>query len=250
MGAGFAAGFFTAPRTTVAPVPTATVKTKTVVRENTSALTLVKSELEALKAERETLRQQLAELSAAADKPKAEVVEAAPQPQEERRLSPRERMEELKKNDPERYAQMQEQRAQWQQRMEEARVARDDFLGSIDLTLMTEEQQETHHRYMEALAQQEALQARMREKMEAGEPPTDEERATMRESFMAMRDLREQERTALLGAVGTSMGLPTEDVEGFTQLIQEVYDVTSRNGMMRPPRDVGPGPGGPPPPPM
>ncbi len=248
VGAGFAAGYTLAPSEVIAPLVTTQTKTKTVVRDDTSALTLAQSEIAALQTEREALLKQVEALKAM---PLETVtVEVAQQPKkEERRMSPRERMEELKKNDPERYQEMQERRAQWQQRVEEARTARDDFLGSVDLTLLTEEQQDIHARYTEALKQQEALQARLNEKFENGEIPTEEDRLAMRETFREMGELQEQERVALLSAVGTSMGLPEEDVESFTSLIQEVYDVTSRNGGMR---RMGPpmgGPmGGPPPP--
>ncbi len=229
-GAGFAAGYLLAPGEEVAPLVTTQATTKTVMREDTTALALAQSQIDALRAERASLVKQIEALSA----PSEQVVTTDMQPPpEERPMSPRERMEELKKTDPERYAVIQERRTQWQQRMEEARAKRDDFLGSVDLTLLTEEQQETHTRYTEALLRQEEIQAIMREKFENGESPTDEERQAMGEAFRTMRELQAKERVALLSAVGTSMGLPEEDVRDFATLVQEVYDATSRNGMPR-----------------
>ena len=141
---------------------------------------------------------------------------------------------------------MQARRQEFRTRMAEALATRDDFLGSIDLSLLTEEQQETHRRFTEALAAQQEAMARMDAAMESGVEPTEEERQQMREAFRNVRNLQNAERDALLGAVATSMGLQAgEEADSFVEVVKSVYDST---GMM-PAVRMGPGGGGNPPPP-
>ena len=133
-------------------------------------------------------------------------------------------MEELKRTDPKRYEEMQARRQEFRTRMAEALATRDDFLGSIDLSLLTEEQRETHRRFTEALAAQQEAMARMDAAMESGVEPTEEERQQMREAFRNVRDLQNAERDALLGAVATSMGLQAgEEADSFVEVVKSVY---------------------------
>ena len=241
VAAGYGAGWFFAPGKVVAAPTVETVRTIRVEGDGEQALALSKalSEAEALRAERDALRAQLAEAQAQPEA--AETAEEAP-----RRLSARERMEELKRTDPKRYEEMQARRQEFRTRMAEALATRDDFLGSIDLSLLTEEQRETHRRFTEALAAQQEAMARMDAAMESGVEPTEEERQQMREAFRNVRDLQNAERDALLGAVATSMGLQAgEEADSFVEVVKSVYDST---GMM-PAVRMGPGGGGNPPPP-
>lgn len=253
MAGSYAAGRFFAPHQVVAEETAPVVKPVVTVAGNGDALALSKalSEVEALKVEKAALEKALAEAQAAGEA----AAKAAVEPP--KRLSMRERMEELKKQDPERYRQMEERRAQFQQALQEAREKRDDFLGSVDLALFTPEERLVHEQFTAALAKQAELEERMRALVESGEMPTEAQRAEMRETQWTLRDLREAERSALLGAVATSMGLSESDSTDFAQLMTEIYDATSNGMRMRPGRGgegraggaPGGGPGDMPPPP-
>ena len=239
VAAGYGAGRFFAPGKVVAAPTVETVRTIRVEGDGEQALALSKalSEAEALRAERDALRAQLAEAQAQPEA--AEATEEAP-----RRLSPRERMEELKRTDPKRYEEMQARQQEFRQRMAEALAQRDDFLGNIDLSLLTPEQQETHRRFTEALAAQRQLMARMEAAANEGAELSEEERRQVGETFRAVRELQDAERDALLGAVAVSMGLQDgEEADSFVEVVRSVYDAT---GMM-PPVRMGPPAGQPPP---
>lgn len=248
MAGSYAAGRFFAPQQVVAEEAAPVAQRPAVLPGNGDALALSKalSEVEALKVEKAVLQKALAEAQAAGEEAAKAVVEPP------KRLSMRERMEELKKQDPERYRQMEERRAQFQQALQDAREKRDDFLGSVDLTLFTPEERLVHEQFTAALAKQAEMEERMRELFESGEMPSEALRTEMHETQHTLRDLREAERSALLGAVATSMGLSESDSADFAQLMTEIYDATSNGMRMRPGRgDAGGpegGPGGMPPP--
>lgn len=241
MAGSYAAGRFFAPQQVVAEEAAPVAQRLAVVPSNGDALALSKalSEVEALKVEKAALQKALAEAQAAGE----EATKAAVEPP--KRLSMRERMEELKKQDPERYRQMEERRAQFQQALQDAREKRDDFLGSVDLALFTPEERLVHEQFTAALAKQAEMEERMRALFESGEMPSEEQRAEMRETQHTLRDLREAERSALLGAVATSMGLSESDSADFAQLMTEIYDATSNGMRMRPGRGDAGGPEGP-----
>lgn len=232
--AGYAAGRFFAPRKVIAAPSVETVRTVTAASDAETKLALAKalSELEALRAEKAVLEGRLADLQAAAQTPQAEPP---------RRQTRAERMEELKRTDPKRYEEMQARRQEFRQRMADALNQRDDFLGAIDLSLLTPEQQETHRRFTEAVAQQRALMEQMEAAAESGQPPSEETRELIRSTFDTVRELQTAERDALLDAVALSMGLQTEEEAAiFRETVNAVYDST---GMMPSVRM------GPPPPP-
>lgn len=254
MAGSYAAGRFFAPQQVVSEEAAPVSQPVVAIAGNGDALALSKalSEVEALKVEKAALQKALAEAQAAGE----QVAKAAVEPP--KRLSMRERMEELKKQDPERYRQMEERRAQFQQALQDAREKRDDFLGSVDLALFTPEERLVHEQFTAALAKQAEMEERLRVLFESGEMPTEEQRAEMHEAQHTLRDLREAERSALLGAVATSMGLSESDSADFAQLMTEIYDATSNGMRMRPGRGgeerAGGGPAGspgamPPPPP-
>lgn len=238
MAGSYAAGRFFAPQQVVAEEAAPVAQRPAMVLSNGDALALSKalSEVEALKVEKAALQKALAEMQST-----NEVAQAAVEPP--KRLSMRERMEELKRQDPERYRQMEERRAQFQQALQTAREKRDDFLGSVDLALFTPEERLVHEQFTVALAKQAEMEERIRALFESGEMPTEEQRQEMRETQRTLRDLREAERSALLGAVATSMGLSEADGVDFAQLMNEIYDATSNGIRIRPGRD-GEGPGG------
>ncbi len=241
-GGGYALGRFFAPRTYTAATVTETVYAGT--GADAAERALLRSERDALRAENAALQERLdallAEQAQAAAAP-------APQAAPARRMSRRERLEQLKREDPERYAEMEKRRREFQENMRQALDRRDDFLGAIDLSLLTPEQQEMHAQFVDALAAQQAAIDALNARMEAGEAPTEEERRAMREAMRQVRGLQDAERDALLSAVAVSMGLSEgEETEAFIGVVKEVYDST---GMMPPLRMGPPGGGQPPPPP-
>ena len=229
-GGGYAMGHIFAPKSY-----TVGENTETIIETDKSAteLTLAQAEAEALKAKVARLEKELAAAKAEAEaEPEEEIAEVAQEPP--RRMSRKEHDEQLKREDPERYAEMMKRRQEFHARMEEALAKRDTVLEAIDLSLLTPEQQETHARFVEALAAQQAAMDRMNAFMDSGERPSVEERQAFREAMENVRNLVDEERDALLSAVGVSMGLRNgEETDTFVNVVREVFDST---GMMPPMR--------------
>ena len=232
-GSGFAIGRLTStPIVEVLPSPE---KTKTIaLRDAADSLALAKaiSEVDALKAENQRLKAEQTVMQTSLS------AESEPPPTEEparRRLSWQERMEELRQTDPERYAAEMERRKQFVDMIEQTRTARVTFLDSIDTSLLPIEAQGVHARFTAALARQGQLQMEMMAYIESGEQPPEALRDQMHETFRELHDMREMERSALLDAIATSMGLTGTDVEDFTILVNEVFTATS-NQMIPPGR--------------
>jgi hypothetical protein len=229
-GASFAIGRFTTEPSV--EVISETGATKTVmVRDNSDALDLAKalSEIDALKAENIRLKEELRDTEAVvaeAPQPEAPVVEEQPR----RRNNWRNRMEELKETDPERYAQEVERRQRMIKTMEDHRNARINFLDSIDTSLLSEDAQVAHARFTNAIARQGQLQQEIMATLDLGEEPSEELQGQMQATFRDIMETQDEVRTALLGAIATSMGLEGEDSEEFSNLIQEVYNATGGRG--------------------
>lgn len=216
--------------------------------ETALALSRAKSEVAALKAEKARLESALqAKEVAAAEVTTAAALQAPQEPPRPR--SRREIIEEMKEKEPERYQAMMTARAEFMQARREAQAEQQDFLSSIDLSLLSEQEQLVHAQFMEAIQRQAALMERQAKRFDSGEEASEEDRQEMWETMRTVNQLREVERQALLGAVATSMGLSESDSADFTQLITEIYDSTS-GGRMRPPRGEGPNGGPRPMPPM
>lgn len=226
-GGGYALGRLFAPQVIV-PAPAGKPVTQTVrVGHDASAIELAKalSEIAALKTEK-------AELQKAYDDLLAQKAEEAAPAEEPRRMTMRERMEEFKRTDPEGYKAEMERRKEFVNSMREAHAARENFLRDIDVSLLSDEEQETHARYLEAMEKRAAFDERMHELIETGERPSDEDITAIREAYQTLHQLRDAERQALLGAIGTSMGLSQEDASDFTNLVQDVIESTGGNMIM------------------
>ena len=236
-GASYAIGRFTAePK--IETLPEKTTTRTIAVKDATDATALAKafSDIDALKAENTRLKEELANVDTL---PVDEGV-APPQteaPEQPRRQSWRERMDELREKDPERYAAEMERRQNFANAMEQLRSDRVNFLDSIDTSLLSDEAQATHERFVTALARQGELQREMMAAFESGEQPSEELRTQMRETVHELHATQESERVALLDAIAVSMGLENEAVTDFTQLVNEVFNATNGQMMqMRPPR--------------
>lgn len=234
---GYAFGRMSAQRTTALPQASKPSPNAPATPSNQDALALSKalSEIDALKAERKTLQDALASQQ-------AQSAEQAQPGEPPRRRSWQERMEELKKTDPERYKEEMARRERFMTEMAQARTERANFLDDIDTDLLSQEQKQIHAQYVATLAKQDALEQEFRKHMEAGTQPTEELQSAMRETMNTMRTLREDERSALLSAIATSMGLSSDEATDFSQLVSDVFDATSgfpgrmRRGQQPPPQ--------------
>jgi hypothetical protein len=228
-GAGYAIGRFTAtPKVEV--LSDSATKTVTIKdAESLNALAKARSEIDALKAEKQRLEE---ELNPDAEDGIAEpqVVDVEVAEPARRRQSWRDRMEELREKDPERYAEEMERRANFAKMMDQARSERVNFLDSIDTSLLSAEAQNVHERFITAIARQGQLQNEMMATLDAGEEPSEELRNQMQEVFQEINETREMERSSLLDAIAISMGLEEKDVDDFTTLVNEVFNAT--NGRM------------------
>lgn len=235
VGAGYAIGHFTSsPTVDVLPQATATQTVKVRDASDATALSKALSEVEALKAENERLK-----AAAQNTPPEPENGEEMNQ-QPPRRQSWQERMAELRETDPERYEKEVARREQFEKMMKQRRTEQVNFLDSIDVSLMPVEAQGIHARFTAAIARQGQLQEEMMALMEAGEQPSDELREEMRATSYELRVTREEERAALLDAIGTSMGLEAEEVADFTALVSDVFNATSMQMRpMMPPQNGG-----------
>lgn len=143
--------------------------------------------------------------------------------------------EQLKAEDAEAHERMMQNIRNHQQRMAQMRQQRIDFLSSIDTTLLTPEEQATHQAYIQAVKQHAAMEAAVFESQMNDEYLSEEALMAMRESAMAMRELQNQERTALLNAVGAMWNVPEENLSSFVNMVEEVNAVLggegSRGGM-------------------
>ncbi len=225
-GAGYAVGrFTTTPQIEV--LSESTTQTVTVKdADDAAALVRALSEIEALKAEKSRLEEQLESEDEEIDPGPIRPIEEAEEPAR-RRQSWRERMEELREKDPERYAEEMERRANFAKIMEQARSERVNFLDSIDTSLLSEEAQAVHERFITAIARQGQLQSEIMAAVDAGEQPPEELRSQMHDVFQEIHETRDIERSSLLDAIAISMGLEGNDVEDFTVLVNEVFNATS-----------------------
>lgn len=125
--------------------------------------------------------------------------------------------------------------ARMRQHMADTQQSRVTFLDSVDLSLMTAEQQEIHAAYTEALSRRAAAMETLMMRAEAGEEPTEEERRAVWEVSRELRRLQNDERNALFEAVGISMGLGQDEASVLADVIREINDSTS-DTFRHPPR--------------
>lgn len=204
--------------------------------------------LNRLRTENERLRNQLAELERSIARDEAELLEAedvVAMQEVPPMVTPPEQLSEQEQA--ERHERMMQNLRNRQQHMQEMRQQRIDFLSNIDISLLTPEEQATHQSYIQAVKRHAEMEAAMFERNMNDIPATEEDFMAMRESAMAVLQLQEQERTALLNAVGTMWNVPEENLGAFVNMVEEVNAVLGggRGGMMMggPMIFNGPGPG-------
>ena len=201
----------------------------------------------------EALRKRIAELEKAlADRsarnrrperaPQTNEVAEAQDGREDRQQSWEDRMERMRTEDPDRYAEMQQRREGFRQNMEQRARDRADFLDAIDVAGMTREQRANHEKLLDATARANELMAQMAEGGRRRGEEGDALRQEMGETMASLGQLYESERQYLFEATAKAAGYTGNDVQAFTEHIQNIIENTSMiPGFGR----GGGGPGGP-----
>lgn len=225
-GGAFAAGRFSV-KSTYTEVPLLGASEVAVRSDVEADLLMLRSENAALRSELEAVRtaatEEVTGLPGSSESAAsiADLAEAQPAAEGNAEAQARQqRRRERRQPTPEAMAMMRE-------RMAETHQNRVSFLDSVDISLLTAEQQAVHAAYTDALARRAEAMETMMLRAEAGEEPTDEERRALWENSRELRRLQEAERGALFEAVGVSMGLSQEDAVSLSETIREINDSTS-----------------------
>ena len=155
-----------------------------------------------------------------------------------RREDFRQRLEQLKKENPTLYAEMEKRREEFHQRLEQEKQDSADFLASVNMQDMSEEQKANHQKLLDMLAKVEALRAQ-REQANA-EPGSEADQTfhqTMGQAMAELGALYDTERVYLLTQAANAAGYAGDDANQFVAYIQQTVQSTTMRG----------GPGGPPP---
>ena len=128
-----------------------------------------------------------------------------------------ERVEKFKRERPDEFAALQRRRESIRAARKAAAADRQDFLDSIDVSYLTEEQRKTHVAYANALAARQQVRERMAAALRTGAAVSDADRV----------QLRTAERAALFEAAARSFGVAAEeDVKRFRETISSILEVT------------------------
>jgi hypothetical protein len=136
--------------------------------------------------------------------------------------------EEFKKRDPQGYINMTNRMAQGMARRQEKNISRLELLSSFNVASMSEKQKAVHETYQDLLSRQVELENILNPQ---NTDLTDEDRE---KAFKEMRELHRdihkyarEERKNLLSQTGIDLGVGSENVSTFVEMIETVYDVTS-----------------------
>jgi len=192
-----------------------------------------------LKAEVASLTSELEKMRADKLKVETELKDDDPEKRDRRRREGfRERMERMKTEDPERYAEMQKRREEFKKRMEEQKQNKKNFLASVSVDNMSDDQKTAHERLI-------TLNERVNELMDLMHSDEvenrDELRKEMFESMNELRELNELERVYLLEQTANAAGYDGDEAALFTEHIESIIENTTMSGFGR---HGGPPPGG------
>lgn len=138
-----------------------------------------------------------------------------------------ERMEKFKRERPDEFAALQRRREAIRAARKAAADDRQEFLDSIDLSFLTEEQRKTHVAYADALAARQEARERMAAARRTGAAVSDVDRAQLLSAERVIREQGEAERAALFEAAARSVGVDgAEDVKRFREVISAIFEVT------------------------
>ena len=138
-----------------------------------------------------------------------------------------ERMEKFKRERPDEFVALQRRRESIRATRKAAADSRQDFLDSIDVSFLTEEQRKTHVAYADALAAQQEARERMAAARRTGAAVSDADRVQLQAAERVIREQGEDERAALLEAAARSVGVEgAEDLKRFRETISAIFEAT------------------------
>ena len=138
-----------------------------------------------------------------------------------------ERMERFRRERPDEFAALQRRRESIRAAKKAAADSRQDFLDSIDGSLLTAEQRKTHAAYADALAARQEARERMAAARRTGEAVSGADRAQLQAAERIIREQNEAERAALFEAAARSVGVENaEDLKRFRETISSILEAT------------------------
>ena len=138
-----------------------------------------------------------------------------------------ERVEKFKRERPDEFAALQRRRESIRAARKAAADNRQEFLDSIDVTYLTEEQRKTHVAYADALAARQEARERMAAARRMGAAVSDADRAQLQAAERVIREQGEAERAALVEATARSVGVEgAEDLKRFRETISSIFEAT------------------------
>ena len=138
-----------------------------------------------------------------------------------------ERVEKFKRERPDEFAALQRRRESIRAARKAAADSRQDFLDSIDVSFLTEEQRKTHVAYADALAARQEARERMSAARRTGAAVSDADRAQLQAAERVIHEQGEAERTALLEAAARSVGVENaDDLKRFRETISLILEAT------------------------
>ena len=142
-----------------------------------------------------------------------------------------ERMEKFRRERPDEFAALQRRRTAIRAERKAAADGHQDFLDSIDVSFLTEEQRKTHVAYADALAARQEARERMAAARRTGAAVSDADRAQLQTAERVIREQGEAERAALFEAAARSVGVENaEDVKRFRETISAIFEATREPG--------------------
>ena len=142
-------------------------------------------------------------------------------------LTADERLERFRREHPDEFAALQRRRESIRAARKAAADNRQDFLDSVDVTYLTEEQRKTHVAYADALAARQEARERMVAARRTGAAVSDADRAQLQAAERVIREQGEAERTVLLEAAARSVGVEgAEDLKRFRETISVIFEAT------------------------
>ena len=138
-----------------------------------------------------------------------------------------ERVEKFKRERPDEFAALQRRRESIRAARKAAAGNRQDFLDSIDVSYLTEEQRKMHVAYADALAARQEARERMTVARRTGAAVSDADRAQLQTAERVIREQGEAERSALLEAAARAVGVEgAEDLKRFRETISAIFEAT------------------------
>lgn len=138
-----------------------------------------------------------------------------------------ERVEKFKRERPDEFAALQRRREAIRAARKAAADNRQDFLDSIDVSFLTEDQRKTHVAYADALAARQEARERMTAARRTGAAVSDADRAQLQAAERVIREQGAAERAALVESAARSVGVENaDDLKRFRETISAIFKAT------------------------